>query len=119
MAKKAMKDYMLLFRGGANPEDMTPEQMQDTMHNWMTWMKGLKKKKQLILGHPLQDGGKSLSGPKGKNVVNLKDNAKSVGGYMLIRAKGLPEATRIAKACPIFKNGGTVELRTIQQMTGM
>ena len=53
MATKSTNDYLLLFRGGANPEDMTPEQMKATMNNWMTWMKGLKKNKQLTLGHPL------------------------------------------------------------------
>ena len=116
MAKNTMKEYLLLFRGGANPEDMTPDQMQATMHNWMTWMKGLKKNKQLGQGHPLQDGGKSLSGLKGKNVAALSDTPESVGGYMLIRAKGLAEATKIAKGCPIFNNGGTAELRAIQQM---
>ena len=111
-----MNEYLLLFRGGANPEDMTPEQMQATMHNWMTWMKGLKKVKQLTLGHPLQDGGKSLSGPKGKNVATLNDTPESIGGFMLIKAKGLVDATKIAKGCPIFNNGGTVELRPIQPM---
>ena len=47
MTKNTMNEYLLLFRGGANPEDMTPEQMQTTMHNWMTWMKELKKNKQM------------------------------------------------------------------------
>ena len=119
MPKNAMKEYLLLFRGGANPEDMTPEQMQTTMHNWMAWMKGLRKSKQLGQGHPLRDGGKSLSGLKGKNTAALTDTAESVGGYMVIKAKGLAEATKIAKGCPIFNNGGKVELRAIQQMPEM
>ena len=119
MAKKTTNDYLLLFRGGANPEDMSPEQMKATMNNWMTWMKGLKKNKQLTLGHPLQDGGKLLSGAKGKTVAAYSDNPDSVGGYLLIKANSLAEATKIAKGCPIFNNGGTVELRPIQQMPGM
>ena len=116
MATNTMKEYLLLFRGGANPEDMTPEQMQATMQNWGAWMDGLKKTNQLTLGHPLQDGGKSLSGPKGKIVAALTDGPDSIGGYMVIKAKGLTEATKIAKGCPIFNNGGTVELRAIQEM---
>ncbi|HAV65594.1 MAG TPA: hypothetical protein DCY13_24860 [Verrucomicrobiales bacterium] len=119
MAKKAMKEYLLLFRGGADPEDMTPEQMRATMNKWMTWMGGLKKKKQLGQGHPLQDGGKLLSGAKGRNAAKLTDTPESVSGYMLIKAGGLAEATRIARGCPIFINGGTVELRAIQEMPGM
>ena len=116
MAKNTVNEYLLLFRGGANPEDMTPEQMQTTMHNWKTWMGGLKKAKQLGDGNPLQDGGRSLSGPKGKNVATLSDTPDAIGGYLLIKAKTLAEATKIAKGCPIFNNGGTAELRAIQQM---
>ena len=119
MAKKTANDYLLLFRGGANPEDMSPEQMRTTMENWMAWMKRLKKSKQLTVGHPLQDGGKALSGPKGKNVIPFSDTPDSIGGYLLIKAANLAEATKIAKGCPIFNNGGTVELRPIQQMPGM
>lgn len=117
MAKKIANDYLLLFRGGCNPEDMTPEQAQTTMNHWMTWMQGLKKRKQLTSGFPLQDGGKMLSGPKGKKVVTLRETPDLVGGYLLIKASSLNEATKISKGCPIFNNGGTVELRAIQQMS--
>ena len=117
MAKKiTKKDYLLLFRGGANPADMTPEQMKTTMNNWMTWMKGLKKRKEFTLGHPLEDGGKVLSGAKGQTVTALKDDKDTIGGFLLIKAKSLADATRIAKGCPIFNNGGTVELRLAEHM---
>ena len=116
MAKNNTKEYVLLFRGGANPEDMSPEQMQATMNNWMSWMKGLRKRKQLGAGHPLQDSGKKLSGLKGKNVAPFKETPDSIGGFMLIKASGLAEATKISKGCPIFNNGGTVELRPIEVM---
>jgi hypothetical protein len=119
MAKKPGNDYLLLFRGGSNPEDMTPEQMKTTMNNWMTWMKGLKQRKQLTSGQPLQDGGKMLSGRKGSNVAPYRDTPDSIGGYLLIKAKNLAEATKIAKGCPIFNNGGNVELRAIHQMPGI
>ena len=119
MAKKTTNEFLLLFRGGLNPADMTPEQQEATMHNWMAWMKGLKKSKQLTLGHPLQDGGKSLSGPKGKNVAPLTETPESIGGFLFIKAKNLAEATKIAKGCPIFNNGGTVELRAMEQMPKM
>ena len=118
MAKKPANSYLLLFRGGANPEDMSPEQMKTTMSHWMTWMKKLEQAKNLTSGHPLQDGGKLLSGAKGKNVAAFNDTPDSVGGFLLITAQTLAEATKIAKGCPIFNNGGSVELRPIQQMPG-
>ena len=114
--KITKKDYVLLFRGGANPEDMTSEQMKTTMNNWMTWMHELRKRNQLTLGHPLEDGGKVLSGAKGKNVKAFKDDKDAVGGFLLIKARSLADATAIAKGCPIFNNGGTVELRPVEDM---
>jgi hypothetical protein len=116
MAKKTSTDYLLLFRGGCSPDEMTPEQCQATMGNWMAWMGGLKKKKQLLGGSPLQDGGKVLSGPKGKTVSPFRDSEDAVGGYLLIKARNIAEATKISQGCPIFNNGGTVELRAIQEM---
>ena len=119
MKKKPANDYLLLFRGGANPEDMSPEQMKATMNNWMTWMKGLRKRKQMTAGQPLEDGGKLLSGAKGRKVVPLRDPPDLIGGYLIIKAKNLAEAAKIAKGCPIFNNGGSVELRSIEKMPGM
>jgi hypothetical protein len=116
MPKDTSNHYLLLFRGGANPEDMTPEQMQATMGNWMAWMKGLKKAKQLVAGHPLEDGGKMLSGPKGKTVAPYLETPESIGGYLLIKAKNMAEAVKISKGCPIFNNGGTLELRAAMPM---
>ena len=119
MKKKPANDYLLLFRGGLDPENMTPEQMKTTMNNWMTWMKALKQRKEMTGGQPLEDGGKVLSGPKGAKVAPFRDSPDAIGGYLLIKAKNLAAATKIAKGCPIFNNGGTVELRAIHQMTGM
>src|SRR5215470_2676030 len=117
MAKKTTKKtYLLLFRGGLDPMEMTPDQMKTTYNNWMTWMGQLKKNKQLTVGHPLEDGGKMLSGMKGKDVASFEDDKNTIGGYMLISAKNFAEATRISKGCPIFNNGGTVELREAAEM---
>ena len=114
--KTTVKNYLLLFRGGADPADMTPEQMKTTRDNWMNWMGQLRKNKQLASGHPLEDGGKTLSGMKGKNVAAFDDDKDTIGGFMVITAKDLADATRIAKGCPIFNNGGTVELRQAAEM---
>lgn len=114
--KTPAKSFILLFRGGADPATMTPEQMNTTMNNWMSWMSQLKKNKQLKLGHPLEDGGKKLSGLKGKEVATFEDDKDTIGGFMVINAKSMADATRIAKGCPIFNNGGTVELRQAAEM---
>jgi hypothetical protein len=37
-----------------------------------------------------------------------------VGGYFIVRAESLNQAAEIAKDCPIFESGGSVEVRSIR-----
>ena len=39
-----------------------------------------------------------------------------VGGYMIIKANDLNEATEVSKDCPIFEYDGSVEVREIVKM---
>jgi hypothetical protein len=41
---------------------------------------------------------------------------ESIGGYSIIKAGSLDEATEISKGCPVFLNGGSVEVREISAM---
>lgn len=41
-----------------------------------------------------------------------------IGGFSLIIAKDLDEATELAKGCPILDLGGRVEVRPIRQFMG-
>jgi hypothetical protein len=117
MAKKATdKEFIFLFRGGADPAKMGPDQLQAMMNGWITWMAQLKKRGQLRRGEPLGDDGKVLSGRGGKSAKPFAEKRDSIGGYLLIRARNLGEASKIAKGCPIFERGGTVEVRPVIAM---
>jgi hypothetical protein len=117
MGKKAIcKDFLLLFRGGADPRHVSSEELRRIMDLWFAWMKKLKKRGQFKVGHPLEEAGKVLSGRKGRNVAGFVEAQDSVGGYLLIQARNLAEATKIARECPILENGGTVEVRPILPM---
>ena len=85
----------------------------------MSWMKGLKKNKQLTLGHPLQDGGKVLSGAKGKNVAAFQDPPDSIGGYLVIKAEALAEAHEHCQGLPYLQQWRDRELRSTEQMPAM
>src|SRR5258707_7781659 len=91
------KDFMFLFRGGSDPAELSREEMQQVMNSWTTWMGQLKKRGQLKLGHPLDDDGKVLSGRKGQEVRPFAETEDSVGGYLLVQAKSLSQAAKIAQ----------------------
>jgi hypothetical protein len=114
--------FLYIFRGGTDPAKISPEEMQKNMDAWWAWINDLRSKGHFEAGHPLQEGGRVLSGKRGQTVTDgpFAEGKEEIGGYMLISAKDLVTATEFAKGCPILgRDGGTVEIRVIQQMEGL
>ena len=107
-----MSNFMFVFRGGETPT--SPEAMQAQMQKWMTWIQRLRDQGKYIAGDPLQAGGKVLTSRKTRTDGPFAEGKEIVGGYFLIRAETLDEAAEMAKDCPIFDSGGSVEVRAIQ-----
>ena len=112
-----MSEFLFLYRGGDSGR--SPEAMQQSMQKWMNWMKDLGAKGHIKdQGHPLERTGKLVKGQK--KVVTDGPYAETkdiVGGYTLIEARDLEEATELSKGCPIFEADGQVEVRPILQMS--
>jgi hypothetical protein len=68
-------------------------------------------------GNRLHNGaGKVL---KPNNVITdgpYMEIKEAIGGYSIVKAASLEEATELAKGCPIFNVGGSVEVREIAAM---
>jgi len=111
-----MSEFLYLYRGGHRTA-LSPDQMQQVMQKWMTWMQGLAEKGHLKdRGHPLEAAGKLVNG-RSKSVTDGPYAEKDlVGGYSLIEARDLAQATELSKGCPIFERDGSVEVRPIMQM---
>jgi hypothetical protein len=112
-----MKDFLYLFRGGAPHSGASPEDVQTHMKKWYTWIEQLNKQGRYKAGDPLEAGGNVVRGHS-KLVTDgpFAESKENVGGYLLITAADLAEATEMAKGCPIFENGGHVEVRPIAKM---
>ncbi len=113
-----MTKYLYLFRGGdARRAEQSPEEMQAHMQKWGAWMNGLAEKGSLDSGLPLNGSGKVVS-EGGSTVTDgpFAEGAEIVGGYLIVNADRLDEATEISKGCPIFEHNGTVEVREIMSM---
>jgi hypothetical protein len=107
-----MSNFMFLFRGGSSPA--SPEEMQAQMQKWMTWIQRLREEGKYVAGDPLQGGGKVLTSRKIITDGPFAEGKEIVGGYFLVRAETIDQAAEMAKDCPIFENGGSVEVRPIQ-----
>lgn len=112
-----MADFMYLFRGPRPADDLSPEQMQKHMQRWVDWIQDLTKSGNFKAGDPLDHGGKVIQ-PEGKSVTDgpFAEAKDVVGGYLVVAAETLDDASQLAKACPILEDGGTVEVRPIAKM---
>jgi|SRR5215467_13571244 len=108
-----MSDYLFLFRGGEQPK--APEAMQKHMQKWMSWIKDLTAKGTFKGGEPLESNGKVVRG-RNKTVTDgpFAEAKDLVGGYFLISARDLDEATEISKGCPSLEIDGAVEVRPVR-----
>jgi hypothetical protein len=116
---KQPNTFLYIFRGGADPRQMSPEQMQKNMDAWFGWINELRNKGHFEAGEPLHSEGKVLSGKNGQTVTDgpYAEGKEEVGGYLIVSARDLEHATELSKGCPIFQNDGSVEVRPIQKMS--
>ena len=111
-----MSEYIFLFRGGERGR--SPEESQKIMEKWVAWMKELGANGHLKdQGQPLEPTGKVVRG-KAKTITDgpYPESKDIVGGFTLIEAKDLDEATKLSKGCPIFDVDGLVEVRPVMAM---
>ncbi|MBW1297611.1 YciI family protein [Aquimarina litoralis] len=110
-----MKEFLMLIRGGQDKyQSVSANDMQKHMEHWQEWMAGLANEDKLVGGQPLANEGNTLTG-NGKTVTDrpFAEGKELVGGYLLIKASSLKEATEIAKGCPSFEYDCSVEVREI------
>lgn len=114
-----MSNFLYLFRGGDNAfHKLSQEEREAHMQLWGKWMGGLQEKGKLVDGEPLSQDGKVVKN-RGEIVTNgpYAEGAEMVGGYLIVSAKDIEEATEISKGCPIFDyEGSFVEVREILTM---
>ena len=108
-----MSEFLYIYRGPQRPND--PQEAQQIMQKWMTWLEGLAKQgKMKDRGQPLEPTGKVVNGKQKSITDGPYAEAKDlVGGFSLIEARDLDEAAELSKGCPILERGGSVEVRPI------
>lgn len=96
---------------------LSPEEKQAHMEKWGAWMGELGQQGILEGGEPLSGGGKLVTGSAKVVSDGPYSEAKEVvGGYFIVNADSLEQATELSKKCPIFENDGQVEVREIADM---
>lgn len=109
------EEFLMLFYNQEWYRDLSPEEMQTTMSQWMDWFNGLVEAGKCKGGHPLAADGWTVTGRSAAiSDGPFAETKESVGGFFHLTVSGPEEALEIAKDCPGLPYGITVEIRPIQ-----
>lgn len=111
--------YLFIFRETAPEryEALSREERMQALARWNAWCDELAAQGKLRSGHTLEPTGRVVSGPAAKGTTDgpFAEAKEVVGGYFLLEAASLDEATAIAEQCPNLPYGMVVEVRPIGQ----
>ncbi len=111
-----MAQFMFLVRGGDEAtRDYTPEQAQQVIQRYVDWARKLRAEGRYHGGDELKPGGATVRSRGGRPVIDgpYPEAKEAIGGYFVVEAADLAEASRIAAECPVLDHGGCVEVREI------
>jgi hypothetical protein len=109
----ATSDYLLLFRNTAWHNGLSPEEIQQNLDRFTAWFRQLRNNGKFKGGGPLASKGKTV---RQRNLVfdgPFAETKEEIGGFLIIQADSLEQAVEVAKDCPGFEFGQTVEVRAI------
>ncbi|MEZ0452065.1 YciI family protein [Sphingobacterium thalpophilum] len=110
-----MKDFILLFRqAGSEQPQLTEQEIGAINKKWQDWISGIEAQGKLSshgsrlvsTGKVLKPGGVITDGP----FVEIRER---LGGFIIVSAENLEEATTLAHGCPILESSGSVEIREL------
>jgi len=107
--------FMLIFRN-TGPEvfrHLSADQQQALIARWNSWFDGLVAEGKAIVGQPLEESTRIVSGPGGARVVDgpFPETKEAIGGFVTLQVSGLAEATAIAQRHPALEYGMLIEVR--------
>ncbi|WP_316813740.1 YciI family protein [Pedobacter heparinus] len=110
-----MKDFAFLFRQASYDRTNTSTDEIDAINKkWNDWIGGIAAQGKLkshgnrleVAGKVLKPGGIVTDGP----FVEIRER---LGGFIVVTADTLDEATTLAHGCPALEADGSVEIRAI------
>ncbi|HEY2298605.1 MAG TPA: YciI family protein [Jatrophihabitans sp.] len=102
-----MAKFVYVYTGGKMAE--TAEAQEQAMQQWGAWF-GTLGARVVEAGNPFGASATVKAGGTGAGA------ASALGGYSVVQAGSLDEATASAAGCPVLSTGGTVEVYEALEM---
>ncbi len=110
-----MGSYMLLFWAPTHllAKPRSVDEARESGESWRAWQEALTRAGHDVTGAQLDAGGRCVMGVEKRVVDGTFSPDQTMGGYFVVSAASLEEATDLAKGCPVLRSGGTVEVRPL------
>ena len=111
-----MAKFLFVYRNSNESYgSLSPEEIQQMLQRWQTWIAdGLNNGWMLDAGDALKKEGRVVNAKKVISDGPFIEVKEMVGGFSIVQADTLDAAAELAKGCPIFLRGGSVEVRPLQ-----
>ena len=109
-----MQEFVFIFRSApGNTDNLSEEELNAYYGRWRTWFEKLNGEGKYVSGERLMDEDANVLSGEEKVITDgpYAESKELVGGIAKIKAENIKEAVEIAKDCPIYKTGGSVEVR--------
>jgi hypothetical protein len=99
--ENSVPKFVYVYTGGQMAD--TPEAQEKAMQEWGAWFG--------MLGEAVSDPGNPFGASATVSPGGVTDGgASKAGGYSIVTADSLSDATAKAKGCPVLTGGGSVEV---------
>ena len=112
----SLAEFLVLSRGRWDG-DKSPEQIQQTIDTFYTWIERLAQEGKAKLGQRLKVEGKFVS-RWGATDGPFAETKEVIGGYWFFLARNLEEAAALAAQNPCLACGLSYEIRPIEHERG-
>jgi hypothetical protein len=111
-----MAKFLFIYRNSSESYGtMSPDEIQKMLQKWQAWIaEGLQKGWMVSAGEALKKEGCVVNAKKVVSDGPFIETKEIVGGISIIQADSLAAAAELAKGCPIFLRGGSVEVRPVE-----
>jgi hypothetical protein len=110
-----MANFLFVYRQRTGTAAMTPEEMQQHMQKWQTWIGDAVRNGWMVeTGDALKKEGRVVNARQVVMDGPFVEAKEIVGGFSIIQADSLEGAAELARGCPCLLRGGTVEVRPLE-----
>jgi hypothetical protein len=109
-------NFLFVYRNSSESYGaLSPEEMQQMFQKWQAWItEGLRHGWMIDGGDGLKKEGRVVNAKKVVSDGPFIEVKEVVVGFSIVQADSLDAAAELAKGCPIFLRGGSVEVRPLQ-----